>query len=239
MTSVHLLGGGWDDGTRQAMYRPFATEVLARGGRLAYILQNGTPGRRFLDVFAEMGLTDIRRITISAQHPVTSEGLDGMDGLFVAGGVNPLYQRALAGVAHQIRSMVRTGMPYAGFSAGSVVAARSALVGGWLLPKGMENLAVCPERRSEGLRRVTVTAGLGLVPFAVDVHGTQWGTLSRAVHAVDAGLVDDCVLVDENTVIHVHGDEAAVAGTGSVYRLRRDKRGVRIMTYAARAVFAI
>ena len=47
--------------------------------------------------------------------------------------------------------------------------------------------------------------GLGLVPFAVDVHATQWGTLTRLVHAVDAGLVAEGWAVDNGTVL-VAGD---------------------------------
>ena len=40
---------------------------------------------------------------------------------------------------------------------------------------------VCPEDCSEGLEEVEIRDGLGLVPFAVDVHAAQAGTLGRAV----------------------------------------------------------
>lgn len=33
--------------------------------------------------------------------------------------------------------------------------------------------------------------GLGLVPFAVDVHASQHGTPTRLMHAIDAGLVQE------------------------------------------------
>jgi cyanophycinase len=240
MTSVHLIGGGWDDGASRAVYGDFARRVAERGGRLVYVLQNGTPGRRFLDLFASFGLTTVRRVTISALHPLDIGQLHGADGVFVCGGVNPLYQRALADAAFELRALVQDeGVPYAGFSAGAVVAAEQALVGGWRTTHDEMDVEVCAERRNEGLRDVTVAPGVGLVPFAVDVHGTQWGTISRAVHALEAGLVDDCVLVDENTSLDIDDGLAVVRGLGSVYRVHVDGPRVVIETYLPGASFRV
>jgi cyanophycinase len=57
------------------------------------------------------------------------------------------------------------------------------------------------------------------VPFAVDVHATQWGTLTRLVHAVGAGLVDEGWAIDEGTVLVVDDGSTRVEGLGSAYRV--------------------
>ena len=59
---------------------------------------------------------------------------------------------------------------------------------------------------------MTVVAGLGLVPFGVDVHAAQWGTLGRLIHAVEAGLVAEGWALDEGALLaggEVHGPGAA------------------------------
>jgi cyanophycinase len=101
------------------------------------------------------------------------------------------------------------------------VAAEHAVVGGWRTAAGQ---AVCPEDAGEDLDAVTVRPGLGLVPFAVDVHAAQWGTLGRLVHAVHEGLVPEGWALDEGALLldgEVHGTGAAwhVTGDGRVRRV--------------------
>jgi cyanophycinase len=134
--------------------------------------------------------------------------LGGAAAVYVAGGHTPTYARLLRGLA------LPEGVPYAGFSAGAAVAAAQAVVGGWRAPDGG---AVCPEEAGEDLDGLTVEAGLGLVPFAVDVHAAQWGTLGRLVAAVDAGLAERGVAIDEGTCVHVRSDEVAVVGLGGAW----------------------
>ena len=80
-------------------------------------------------------------------------------------------------------------------------------------------LAVCGEEAGEDLDLVQPRPGLGLVPFAVDVHATQWGTLTRLIHAVALGLVAEGVAIDEGTCLEVHG-----AGAGEPARARAGQR---------------
>ena len=89
------------------------------------------------------------------------------------------------------------GLPYAGFSAGAMIAPQRALLGGWRLG----STAVTHEDNAEDLDQVTVVDGLGLISPTVEVHTTQWGTLSRLVAAVAAGEVSSGIAVDENTVV--------------------------------------
>jgi cyanophycinase len=109
-------------------------------------------------------------------------------------------------------------VPYAGYSAGAAIAAERAILGGWRL----DRLAVCAPEAAEDLVEVAVAPGLGLVPFAVDVHATQWGTLTRLVHAVAAGLVDGGWAVDEGTALVLgDGGPPHVEGLGGAYRVTR------------------
>jgi cyanophycinase len=70
---------------------------------------------------------------------------------------------------------------------------------------------------------VELGEGLGLVPFAVDVHAAQAGTLGRAVAAVVHGMVDRAVAVDENTALvlpHADPAEQRVIGANSCWLVR-------------------
>jgi cyanophycinase len=76
---------------------------------------------------------------------------------------------------------------------------------------------------------VEVRDGLGLVPFAVDVHAAQWGTLSRLVAAVDAGLVGEGVAIDEHTALVLSSDgTSTVHGAGQVWRVEAAASGVGV-----------
>lgn len=97
--------------------------------------------------------------------------------LVVGGGLTPVYRRALAPFAPVIQERVASGVPYLGFSAGAMIASAQSLAGGYLL-HGVE---VCAQECSEGLDAITVLPGLGLVPWLVDSHAAQAGTVSRAV----------------------------------------------------------
>ena len=142
-------------------------------------------------------------------EPPSADDLDGAAGVFLGGGSTPDCQEALAAWR------APATLPFAGFSAGAAVAATRAIVGGWRLGER----AVCAEEAGEDLDQLAVRDGLGLVPFAVDVHATQWGTLSRLVHAVGAGLVDEGWAIDEGTVLVVEDGSTRVEGLGSAYRV--------------------
>jgi cyanophycinase len=98
-------------------------------------------------------------------------------------------------------------------------------------------LAVCTEEAGEDLDLVEPRRGLGLVPFAVDVHATQWGTLTRLVHAVALGLVAEGVAIDEGTCVEVPAGAGAgelrVHGFGSAYRVRLEPSGGATVTLLA------
>ena len=149
---------------------------------------------------------------VSKQRPPVAADFDGAAGVFVAGGWTPGYHEAL--VEPGTDWLPR--LPFAGFSAGAAWPASSAILGGHRIG----DVAICAEEAGEDLEQLTVRPGLGLVPFAVDVHATQWGTLTRLVHAARAGAVSDGLAVDEGTVAVVRdGELVGVEGLGAAYRV--------------------
>lgn len=214
--TVSLLGGGWDPAVTAAMYGPFLHSA-GDGARVATVVLDEGDGAEQFARWEEV----LRRTAACTPLPVlVPEGgvldvgaLPDADGMLVCGGLTPAYAAALGPVAEQLRGWLAAGSrPYAGFSAGAAVAATEAVVGGWR----SGGVAVCPQDAAEDLEDVTLSAGLGLVPWVVDVHCAQWGTLPRLVEAVRrSGGVG--VALDEGTALHLGPQGAVVDGSGSVH----------------------
>ena len=61
--------------------------------------------------------------------------------------------------------------------------------------------------------------GLGLVPFAVEIHASQMGTLTRLLHAVELGLVSEGWAIDENTLLQIDQSAIHIYGQGHAYHV--------------------
>ncbi|MFF3164000.1 type 1 glutamine amidotransferase family protein [Streptomyces sp. NPDC003273] len=230
-----LIGGGWD---RAEVYAPFVRAAAERAGgvpRISCVVLDEGDGPAQFDRFAQaLGKSGAACAPVPVLVPLggrldPESALEGADGLLVCGGLTPAYQEAFAGCADRLaRLLAERRVPYAGFSAGAAVAARRAVVGGWLV----DGVPVCPEDTAEDLAEVAVRPGLGLVPFAVDVHAAQWGTLARLVTSVARGDVPYGVAVDENTLVEVAGPAARVEGLGRAHVVRPGADGVSVRSYA-------
>jgi cyanophycinase len=224
---VFLIGGGADAAAVRASHAGFVR--AAGGGPIAVlILDEGseTDPDRWSGALALAGARDVREIVVSRARPPRRADLDGAAAVFVGGGWTPGYHDALVDAG---TDWLPRDVPYAGFSAGAALAGRRAILGGWRL----EGRAVCAAEAGEDLDELTVAPGLGLVPFAVDVHATQWGTLTRLVHAVAAGLVDEGWAVDEGTALVIDRGRARAEGAGAAYRVARDGERVSVTISAA------
>jgi cyanophycinase len=226
---VHLVGGGWDPAAASAVYGPFLSDAAALAGDQAptvacVVLDEGDGLDRFNRWAQTLGAAgDCRSWPVLVPIGTTLDpaALGDAHALLVDGGLTPGYADALVPVAAPIRAWLADGSrPYLGFSAGAAIAAAKALVGGWR----SGGVPVCPEDTAEDLDEVTVVPGLGLVPYSVDVHCAQWGTLPRLIEAVRTGAAAGKALgIDENTVVSFDADgRFRVGGAGRAWLVQRD-----------------
>ena len=187
-------------------------------------------------IFAALPVSDIHPIFVSAEQPLRRAQLEHVapSGVFVCGGSTPLYQQALCRDTAWLEYLHAAKIPYGGTSAGAAIAARTAIVGGWQANRTGETRAILFQGASEGLDPLTVRDGLGLVPFAVEVHASQMGTLTRLLHAVELGLVAEGWAIDENTLLRIDSNAMRVFGQGHAYRVWRDlDQSVRVTIHTA------
>lgn len=222
MSAVHLIGGGRDESLAAPLFARFVAEAAAfaapRTPRIHLLLVLEADDTESVDRYSRLlPGADVAVHAIVEGERFDASAVRGADGLAIGGGLTPAYLDAVEPIAADIRSAAAGGAPYLGFSAGAAIAARRALVGGWLLG----GVPVGDEDAGEELRELTVRDGLGLVPFTVDVHAAQWGTLTRLVAAVAAGLVEDGCAVDEHTALTVPAapDAPTVTGVGAIWRV--------------------
>ena len=239
--SIHLIGGGRAEQYDGEVYRVLIEEATARAAtigrdipRIGVLLVGGGDdaqyhARAYRDELQRAAACEPVITSIDEGDAATSALLTDIDALLVGGGHTPSYLEAVLPIVDEIRLLVSDGLPYAGFSAGAMIAADRSIIGGWQIG----GVPVCPEETSEDLDEVTVVEGLGLIDLAVDVHAVQWGTLSRLIAATEAGLVDGGVAIDEFTVLIIGDGELRVEGSGSVWKVTTDTHGVLVGTLGA------
>jgi cyanophycinase len=229
-----LIGGGWDATASRAVYEPFLR--AAAGPRIGCVVLDEGDGSeqfgRYDAVLRKAADCSPVPLLVPLGAAFAPDRLQDLDGLLVCGGLTPAYQEAFAGCLDQLRSaLAQFGIPYAGFSAGAAVAAQHAVVGGWL----DDGVPVCHENTAEDLEEIEVRAGLGLVPFSVDVHAAQWGTLPRMITAIAKHGLPQGVAIDENTVEEVDADgRARVSGLGRAHSVQPSVDGsLLVRSYGA------
>lgn len=226
--SVHLVGGGWSGTGSDSVFAPFVIEAAARAGSVGYagrpriaviVVRDGDGLDHAAKLVAEASIDaeiDDRKTVLVENYPADPAILDDVDGILVGGGLTPAYHASLTPLFDRLRELVGAGVPYLGFSAGAMIAAERAIVGGWRIG----GVAVAPEETGEELDDVAVLPGIGLVDLSIDVHAAQWGTLGRLVAAAAAGISDGGVAIDEGTALIVGGETGArVIGSGNVWRV--------------------
>jgi cyanophycinase len=94
---------------------------------------------------------------------------------------------------------------------------------------------VCPGDASEDLDEVTLVPGLAVVPFTVDVHAAQWGTLNRAIATVGSRRLTAAMAIDEDTAVEIAdaGGAASVVGLGLVHTVSAAETGVHVRSWRA------
>jgi cyanophycinase len=250
MSVLFLLGGGIEESQYIRTYWRFIRAATVNKERSIAIVIAEQPdmdkARReafYRSAFELFPVTaqQCHVLFASPDDPLSAARLEALQptGVFVAGGRTPCYHDALCADRSWLDYTLARGLPYAGFSAGAVVLAEQAVMGGTRVALLHSNADVAPADAGEGLEFLQVRAGLGLVPFAVEAHATQWGTLSRLAHAVGEGLVPRGWAIDEGCMLEIEGDELRVFGANNAYRVRRlGERSTQVDVFRAGTVLS-
>lgn len=227
--SVFLHGGGDHPDWRASALGPFVRAAQGHSaGPLALVVAEATDAeaRESFQAYGAMFESfaiSLVPVLVSPDWPLLRAALEAVQpsGVFVCGGATPLYHQCLCTDSEWLGYLRATEIPYGGTSAGAAIAASLAILGGWRAQRGNVVRPILFQGAGEGLDLLTMQPGLGLVPFAVEVHASQMGTLTRLIHAVELGFVNEGWAIDENTLLQVTGDKLQVSGSGYVYHVRR------------------
>lgn len=224
-----LIGGGWTAEAAPALYGPLLEVAAGSRPTVACVVVDDGDGAaqfaRWAAALHRAGPCQPVPVLVPVGTVLDTAALGSADALLVCGGPTPAYADALAPAASALRHWLRAGSrPYAGFSAGAVVAAERAVVGGWR----SAGTPVCPQDASEDLDEVTVVTGIGLLPFAVDVHAAQWGTIGRLMAAVSLARLRHGLAIDEDTLITVEEGQLTVSGTGQAHLVTPTARALSV-----------
>lgn len=237
MAAVYLHGGGG----HAPSFEPFI-QAVSDGGNIAVILVGDD-----VNPADYTALLESAGAHPAALHPIcipTGGTLRAADlqaaqpsGVLVGGGETPAYQAALCHDTAWLDYVRERNIPFSGTSAGAAIAAARAVVGGWRIQAGDRQRQILFQGASEGLDLLDVRPGLDLIPFSVEVHASQFGTLTRLLHAVNLGLTADGWAIDENTMLIVNGPHLRVSGLGQVYHVRRGGQ-IEVTIYGDGAVIS-
>lgn len=242
MNSVFLIGGGWQSETFSETYGRFLEAATRGGERRVAIIVAEEPGAdshaqflRFSEAFEKVGLSSAEafKIVVSAENVLTRKNLAEINptGIFVCGGLTPAYFDALCQDKHWLEYLSESEISYCGFSAGASIASNKAIIGGWRREVKNKTVQIADENAGEDLDLLEVKNGLNLVNFTVDVHATQWGTLSRLVHAVNDGFAGEGWAIDENTMLRINKNNIEVFGAGNAYRVKKQNREIVVKIF--------
>ena len=247
MGPLFLFGGGWREAAYVRTYWEFVSAATRDETRRFAVVVADEEGldkeeaeSNYRGPFEQFGVPrgDVHLLFVSRDEPLTAQRLAaiGPTGVYVAGGSTPAYHAALCADPGWLAYMNEHKLPYAGFSAGAAVLPKHAILGGWKQEMPHCDVPIAHQNCSEGLEFLEVRRGLGLVPFAVEAHASQWGTLARLIHAVDHQLVQSGWAIDEDTMLRLDDEVLSVHGLGQAYRVRRLERGsVKVDVFRAGA----
>lgn len=241
LSTIFLHGGGDGPESRQETFGLFAkTALLGKSDRLALVIAEEAETavqeswQAYRGIFTAVGVAkeNLVPLFVTPANPLTYEMVAQANpaGLFVCGGVTPTYHQAIGVETSWTAYLQETEIPYGGTSAGAAIAASQAILGGWQASRHGKAREILFFGAGEGIDPLTVRPSLGLVPFAVDVHASQMGTLTRLIHAVELGLVAEGWAIDENTMLVVNGRALHIHGQGHCYHVRQGKAGTAAVT---------
>lgn len=242
MSRIFLHGGGDDEVANSATFGRFVSYCDGAGPIVLLVVEvieqeAKEVGADYVELFTSLRVAPSQLVVLfpTPVDPLRREQLavHNPSGVFVCGGVTPDYHAALCLDVSWLRVLHENDVPYGGTSAGAAIAGKIAILGGWQAPPHLPDRPIIYAGAGEGLDRLTVAPGLGLVPFAIDVHAGQLGTLTRLIHAVDSGPVIEGWAIDENTQLEVSDSNIQIFGIGHAYHVSSVGQEIRVRIHTA------
>lgn len=153
---------------------------------------------QYLQTFLEAGASEVRFVgeedgVLDLQK--ARENIEVASLLLVAGGDTYLYQQhyVLSELSDLIRQKVRSGIPYAGISAGAILACLTCVI---------------PEEDRTTPEQPHYLPGFGFMTTAlVFPHFTEWNGLAELQQAASELYIQEAWGLDENSAAHFHNGE--------------------------------
>jgi cyanophycinase len=210
---LFLLGGS------PAIFDSVADALVpAAGGpdaTIALLLEGASGWEKYVPVYTQpwtrRGVT--RHFTILPDEngdldlETASATLRAATGIFVGGGNTPNYRRLFATepIRGLIRERVRQGVPFAGLSAGALIA---------------PDICVIPPEDT-GHDSVTIEPGLGLIDhLIVGVHFSEWNSLPHLLEAMKQTETAVALGIDESACVVLQDSHVKQVLGRSVYEIR-------------------
>ncbi len=137
MASVFLVVGGWQE-PAETFGRFVKATIVDDTCKIALVLLDDVDidteevSDKYRNTFASLGVAQeqLDVIWVSKDKPLVVEKLRELSptGIFVGGGTTPLYQAALCKDSRWVAYLHDKHLPYGGFSAGAVIAAKHAVL---------------------------------------------------------------------------------------------------------------
>lgn len=231
MANIFLIGGGGNQPRAWAdTFGRFVHAAGAEKARLALVAVGATPADAagilafYRNIYLQLGLTADQIFDlplVDGQH-LDQAALAALEpsGLCVCADSTPLCQQVLCAERSWVDWLQAKNLPFCGVSSGAVVAGEQAVMGGWQVTLDGIPHPFQAQATSGGLDDLEVRPGLGLVPFAVECHAGQQGTLIRLIHAVAMEMVGESWAIDEDTLLEIGARGIYTNGIGHTYRLQ-------------------
>jgi len=231
VANIFLIGGGgrqpnaWPD-----TFGRFVHAAGAEKARLALVAVGASAGNAaeiltyYRNIFLQLGLAadQIVDLPLTEGQQLNQQALAALkpSGVCVCANSTPLCQQVLCADRSWVDWLQKENLPFCGVSSGAVVAGEQAVMGGWQVTLDGEAHPFQAQAASGGLDELEVRPGLGLVPFAVECHAGQQGTLIRLIHAVAMEMVGESWAIDEDTLLEIGARGIYTNGLGHTYRLQ-------------------
>ena len=236
--------------TFSATSAPFVTAAGGATARIAWLAADprGWEGffRLYRDLWLRLGAAEVVPVVPRGDPPVLpADALDALatcSGLFVCGGDTRVYHRLYVDgpAGDVIRARHAAGVPYAGMSAGALIACDPCTVWGDRVTTA--DNAYLVRGADDGCRaELEVGVGLGLLRgLLAEPHLSERGGFPRLVAAMERARVPRGLGIDDGICAEVEGGEVVIAGRGRAYLLEAvGAGGLRVRVYEPGARFRL